>query len=301
MKVLITGATGLIGSALTPYLISNGHEVTALSRCSGTPSDRTSSWSPVTGEVSASAIKGADAIVHLAGVNIMAKRWNSRFREEMRSSRVNATSALCTHLAHSTTVPRILISASAVGFYGDRGEELLTESSPGGTGYMCELARDWENACKSLVNAGTRVVNLRIGVVLSVRGGALKKMLLPFKMGVGGVMGNGHQYMSWVSMDDLLGIIGYALNDGSIAGPLNATAPNPVTNHEFTKTFGKVLNRPTIAPMPAFAARLAFGEVADAILLSSTRVMPEHISSRGFEFQYPRLEEALRHQLGRPR
>lgn len=301
MKVLITGATGLIGSALTPCLKSSGHEVIGLSRCTGTPSGRTASWSPATGEVSSGAIDDAEAIVHLAGLNIMAKRWNPQFKAEMRSSRVNATGALCTHLAHSSHVPRIMISASAVGFYGDRGDELLTESSPVGTGYMCELARDWENACKPLIDAGTRVIKLRIGVVLSSRGGALKKMLVPFKMGVGGTLGNGRQYMSWICMDDLLEIIGYILDNDSVVGAVNATSPNPVTNYEFTNTFGKVLNRPTVAPMPAFAARLVFGEVADEILLSSTRVIPEKILSHGMEFLYPRLEDALRHLLARPR
>jgi uncharacterized protein (TIGR01777 family) len=299
MKVLITGASGLVGSALTSHLISSGHEVTGLSRCSGTPIDRVPSWSPPTGEVNARALDGADAIVHLASANIMDRRWSHEFKAEMRASRVDATAALCTHLAHCESVPRIMISASAIGIYGDRGEEILDEQSLIGSSYIAEMARDWEHACKPLVDAGTRVVSLRIGVVLSRKGGALKKMYLPFKMGLGGVIGSGRQYMSWICMDDLLCIIGYALNDGSVAGPINATAPNPVTNHEFTKTLGKVLNRPTVIPMPAFAARMAFGEVADEILLSSARVAPKRMTDHGFEFLFPRLEPALMHLLGR--
>ncbi|MGH9813472.1 MAG: TIGR01777 family oxidoreductase, partial [Candidatus Acidiferrales bacterium] len=208
------------------------------------------------------------------------------------------TRLLADALAKLSRRPRTLVCASAIGYYGDRGEETLREDSPPGKGFLAETCVEWEAAAKPAADAGLRLVHLRIGVVLHPAGGALKQMLLPFKLGAGGVIGSGRQYMSWIALDDLVGVFQHALANDSLCGPANAVAPNPATNREFTKTLGKVLSRPTIFPMPAFAARLAFGEMADELLLSSARVEPARLAASGYRFAYPQLEPALRHLLG---
>ncbi len=296
MHIGVTGASGLVGSALVPMLTMRGDQVTRLVRRQAGAGEAT--WNPE-GTFDASHLAGMDAVVHLAGENIAAARWSAKVKERIRTSRVQGTHALCKALAQMPTPPKMLVSASAIGFYGNRGDEPLTEAAAVGTGFLAEVVRDWEAAAQPARDAGLRVVNLRIGVILSPKGGALAKMLLPFKLGAGGRVGSGRQYWSWISIEDVAGAIHHALRTDSLLGPVNVVAPNPVTNAEFTKTLGRVLNRPTIVPMPAFAARLALGEMADELLLSSTRVVPDKLDRSGYDFRQPALEPALRHLLGK--
>jgi hypothetical protein len=244
-------------------------------------------------------LEGLDAIVHLAGEPIASGRWNAIKKARIRDSRVQGTRLLCDALSHVSRPPAALICASAIGYYGDRGDEVLTESSSNGTGFLAEVCRDWEVATEPARQKGIRVVNTRFGVILSTGGGALAKMLTPFKMGVGGIIGSGRQYMSCISIDDCVGAIVHALNTNSLSGPVNVVGPAPVTNRVFTKTLGKILERPTIFPMPAFAARLAFGEMADELLLGSQRVEPKKLLESGYSFRQGDLETALRHVLVR--
>ncbi|MCB9925691.1 MAG: TIGR01777 family protein [Planctomycetaceae bacterium] len=299
MHVAVTGASGLVGSTLCPLLTTGGHSVTRLVRRNAREGDVT--WDPQADSFDASPLEGVDAVVHLAGENIGKSRWNAKLKQRMRDSRVHATRVLCEGFAKMPTRPKVLVCASAIGFYGDRGDEMLSEESMPGTGYLAELVKDWEAATTPAAEAGIRVVNLRFGVILSPKDGALAKMLLPFKLCVGGRVGSGKQYWSWVSIDDAAGIILHAIMREGICGPVNAVAPNPVTNIEFTKTLGHVLRRPTIFPMPAFAARLALGEMADELLLASSRVDAGHLLDSGYDFRQPTLEVALRHLLGRTR
>ena len=300
MKVAVTGATGLIGSALVPFLLSGGHEVVLLRRASanGLGAD-VPSWDPETATLAVTVADSLDAMVHLAGENIAGGRWTAARKARIRDSRVIGTRHLAEALAALAEPPRTLVVASAIGFYGDRGDDVLDETSAAGEGFLPEVCQAWEEAASPAREAGIRVVHLRIGIVLTPAGGALGQMLFPFRMGVGGVIGSGRQYMSWVALDDVLGGVLHALRTEDLAGAVNIVAPNPVTNREFTKTLGRVLRRPTIFPLPAFGARLAFGEMADALLLASTRVEPARLRSDGFAFGYPDLEGALRHVLGR--
>ena len=297
MRIGVTGATGLVGSALLPFLQGGGHDVVGLRRGAAGGGDGPR-WDPATGRVDA---PGAplDAVVHLAGENIAGGRWNAARKARIRDSRVDGTGALCRGLAALDPPPATLVAASAVGFYGDRGDERLDESSPAGTGFLADVCQQWEAAAAPARDAGIRVVHLRIGIVLTPAGGALGQMLLPFKLGAGGVIGSGRQFMSWIALDDLIATVLHALSTDGLAGPVNAVAPNPVTNAEFTKTLGRVLRRPTILPMPAFGARLAFGEMADHLLLGGARIEPSRLRETGFDFGYPDLEGALRHLLGR--
>jgi uncharacterized protein (TIGR01777 family) len=298
MKVLVTGATGLVGRTLVPRLTADGHEVFRLVRRSPVdPNDIP--WDPAANTILTARMEGLDAVVHLAGENIASGRWTPQLKQRIRSSRVAGTRLLCDALATLSQKPSTLVCASAIGFYGDRGPEQLTEEAPCGTGFLPDVCAEWEAACQPARDAGLRVINLRIGVVLSPDGGALAKMLLPFRLGAGGVIGSGRQYMSWIDIDDVAGAVLHCLNRVELNGPVNAVAPQPATNHEFTKTLGAALHRPTIFPMPAFAARLAFGEMADELLLSSTRVVPEKLLKSGFEFQYPSLAASLKHLLSR--
>jgi uncharacterized protein (TIGR01777 family) len=233
----------------------------------------------------------------LAGESVAAHRWSAKVKQEIRDSRVRGTTLLCETLACMAKKPTALVSASAIGYYGDRGDEPLDETSPRGSGFLAEVCEEWEAATKSARDANIRVVNLRIGVVLSPKGGALATMLTPFKLGVGGVIGSGRQYFSWITLDDLVRTIQFALNASALSGPVNAVAPNPVTNREFTKTLGRVIERPTIVPMPAFAAKLAFGEMADEMFLAGARVSPAALTAAQFQFEHPQLEPALRHLL----
>ncbi len=297
MKVLVTGATGLVGSALVPMLTTGGHEVFRLTRSNPVEANDIQ-WNPDSGDLPKARLEGMDAVVHLAGENIAASRWNARVKERLRRSRVDTTRFLCESLVQLERRPKTLICASAIGYYGDRGAEILTESAGPGHGFLADLCRDWEAACEPARQAGMRVANLRIGVVLSPKGGGLAKMLTPFKMGAGGIIGSGNQYWSWIAIDDVAGAIHHCLTHQNLSGSFNATAPNPVTNRDFTKTLGAVLGRPTILPMPAFAARMALGEMADDLLLGSARVMPNRLCESNYQFRYPNLDGALRHLLG---
>ncbi len=301
MRIAVSGATGFVGSSLIPFLERAGHSITPLVRTAAT--GRGILWSPESGVTERSALEGFDAVVHLAGESIAAGRWNAEKKARIRDSRVKGTRALCESLASLSNPPRTLVCASAVGYYGDRGAVTLDEKSTPGAGFLPEVCLEWEEAASSARDRGIRVVSLRMGVVLSPRGGALAKMLTPFRMGVGGRVGDGSQYMSWVAIDDLVGIISHALGKESLAGPVNAVAPGAVTNAEFTRILARVLSRPAVLPIPAFAARLAFGEMADALLLASARVAPRRLEESGYRFRHPELERALRHLLakdGRP-
>jgi hypothetical protein len=297
MRVAISGSSGLVGSTLVPLLTTGGHSVTRLVRQDARQGEVL--WNPQAERFDASPLDGVDAVVHLAGENIAASRWNARVKQRLRDSRVAATRRLCEGLAEMSSRPKVLVCASAIGFYGDRGDELLDEESRPGSGFLADLAQDWECATAPAAEAGIRVVNLRFGVILSPKDGALAKMLMPFKLGVGGRVGSGKQYWSWISIDDAAGAIHHTMMTDDLVGPVNAVAPNPVTNQEFTKTLGRVLRRPTFVPMPAFAARLALGEMADELLLASSRVEPRKLIQSGYDFRQPTLEAALRHLLGR--
>jgi len=298
MHVVVTGSRGLVGSALVPFLTTGGHRVTRLVRGMAAGPDETA-WDPARGLVDASRLDEVDAVVHLAGENIAAGRWTPARKTEIRHSRVDGTRNLCEVLARLPRPPKVLVSASAIGFYGDRGAEILTEASAPSTGFLPDVCREWEAATGPASRAGIRVVNLRFGMVLSPRGGALQKLLLPFRLGMGGRIGDGRQFTSWIALDDAVGAIHQALCEDALHGPVNAVAPNPVSNAEFTRTLARVLRRPTLLPVPAFAARLAFGEMADALLLAGARVMPARLQSSGYRFRFPELEGALRHLLGR--
>lgn len=297
MKILLTGSTGLVGSALIPSLKAQGHQVIRLVR--STPQDRNGEvyWDPLKGTLSAGDLEGIDAVVHLAGESIAEGRWSEEKKKRIRESRVKGTTLLSETLAKLKEKPQVLVSASAIGFYGSRGEEKLTEQSASGEDFLAEVCRAWELSTQAAAQGGTRVVNLRFGVILSREGGALSKMLTPFRLGAGGKLGDGEQFMSWIAIDDVVGAILHALERDDLRGPVNVVAPNPVTNQEFTRTLGGVLSRPTILSMPAFAVRLMFGEMGDATVLASQRVEPLRLKETGFVFKYPELEGALKHVL----
>jgi len=290
MKVCVTGSTGMVGEALITRLKSQQHEIVRLVRSE--PKADEIRWSPAKSEIDSVSLEGIDAVVHLAGENIAEGRWNDAKKKRIRDSRVDATSLLANALAGLNRPPQCFVSASATGYYGDRGDEELTESSEPGTGFLPDVCVGWENSAKSAAEAGIRVTHPRIGVVLSKKGGALPKMLTPFKMGVGGKVGSGKQYWSWITLPDLVGAIEHAL-DSELTGPFNAVSPNPCTNIEFTKALGKALGRPAIFPMPAFMAKLALGEMAEDLILASARVLPTELERTGFKFQHPKIEEAL--------
>jgi len=300
MRVAITGSTGLVGSAVVTVLSGAGHEVVRLVRRAPAPGAKAVRWDPEKGEVDTAGLEGLDAVVHLAGENIASGRWNAARKAAIRDSRVNGTRFLCETLAGLARPPKTLVCASAIGYYGDRGADVLTEESPPGAGFLPEVCREWEAASLPAAQKGIRVVALRIGMVLSPKGGALARMLPLFRAGLGGVIGSGRQYVSWVVLDDLVGIVLHALQSGELRGPVNAVAPRPVTNREFTKALGDALSRPTSLPVPAFALRLAVGrEMADALLLASARVVPKRLLDTGYAFRSPELEPTLRRLLGR--
>jgi uncharacterized protein (TIGR01777 family) len=298
MKVAVTGATGLVGSALVPFLTTGGHEVVRLVRRAPRGEGEVR-WDPTGGAINGAALEGLDAVVHLSGENVAGGRWTDARKARLRDSRIRSTGLLARTLASLKRPPKVLLSASAVGYYGSQGDRWLTEASPADDDFLGRLAVDWEAAAAPAAKAGIRVVHPRLGLVLSPAGGALGKMLLPFRAGLGGVMGPGTQYMSWVAMDDLLGAFHHAMVEEGVEGPFNLVAPEPVTNREFTRTLGRVLGRPTLTPAPAFALRLALGEMADATLLASTRVRPAVLLETGYAFRFPTLEGALRHLLGK--
>lgn len=290
-KILVSGATGFIGSALCPVLTGAGAQVTRLVRAR--PRDDSEiQWDPAAA-IAGDRLDGFDAVVHLAGETITG-RWTAAKKQRILQSRAHGTLGLATVIAQRQRKPRVLVSASAIGFYGDRGDEVLREESPSGsTGFLPEVARAWEQATRPAADAGIRVANLRIGVVLSPRGGALKQMLPPFKLGLGGRLGSGRQFMSWIALEDLMGVIQFALTNDSLRGPVNTVAPNAVTNAQFTKTLGQVLHRPTIFPVPSFVVKTLFGQMGEELLLTSQRVEPARLIAAGFSFKHPELREAL--------
>ncbi len=302
MRVAITGSTGLVGSGVVAVLSAGGHEVVRLVRRAPAPGEQAVRWNPAKGEVDAEGLEGFDAVIHLAGENVGSGRWTAARKAAIRDSRVNGTRLLCEALAGLARPPKTLVCASAIGIYGDRGEDVLTEESPPGAGFLAGVCREWEAASGPAARKGIRVVALRIGMVLSPKGGALPRMLPLFRKGLGGVIGGGRQYVSWVALDDLPNIILHTLRRGDLNGPVNAVAPHPVTNREFTEALGKVLSRPTPLPVPAFALRLAVGgEMADALLLASARGIPRRLEETGYRFLFPELPAALRHLLTRTR
>ena len=289
LKVLVSGSTGLIGSALLPVLQSSGYEVSRLVR--GASGPRQIAWDPAR-PLAAESVSRFNVVIHLAGESIVG-RWTEAKKRRILESRVQGTGNLTEALTAAPQPPRLLILASAIGYYGDRGEETLREDSNSGDGFLPEVCKAWEAAAEPAAKAGIRTIQMRFGVVLSRSGGALQKMLPPFRMGVGGNVGNGRQWMSWVDIGDLVGAILYVIKIDTLQGPLNVVAPSPVRNEEFTKTLASVLSRPAIFPMPAFAARLVFGQMADELLLASQRVEPAKLLTSGYLFQKPDLRLAL--------
>lgn len=299
MRVAVSGSTGLVGSEVVSSLSAAGHDVVRLVRRVPSPGENAVRWDPEKGEIDAAGLEGRDAVVHLAGENIASGRWNAARKAAIRDSRVNGTRLLCDALAALARPPKTIVCASAIGYYGDRGADVLTEESPPGAGFLSEVCREWEGAAGAAAAKGIRVVALRIGVVLTPKGGALSRMLPPFRAGLGGVIGDGRQYVGWVALDDLAGIVLHVLGDDRLRGPVNAVAPVAATNRELTAALGKVLSRPTLLPIPAFALRLAMGEMADALLLSSARVVPKRLLDTGYAFRSPELEPTLRRLLGK--
>jgi len=296
MNILLTGSSGLIGQALIPVLTGAGHRVACLVRFKPQAGASLVYWNPAGPEIDASKLEGFDAAVHLAGEPVSG-RWTAAKKRAIRDSRVQGTRLLCDALGRLSHRPRVLVAASASGYYGDRGNELLREESAAGSSFLSQVCREWEAATKPAAEQGIRVVNLRVGFVLSRAGGGLAKMLPAFAMGLGGKIGPGTQYLSWIAIDDLAQIILFAITNEKLSGSANAATPNPVMNLEFTKILGRVLARPTLIPMPAFAVRLAFGEMGEELLLASTRMEPARLQNAGYQFRFPQLEGALRHVL----
>ena len=295
MKFAVTGASGLVGAALVPALEAAGHDVVRLVRRhpAGT---RELEWDPKVGTIDAAGLAGIDGAVHLSGATI-GRRWTEARKAEILDSRVKSTRLLAETFASLDPRPSALVCAGGIGIYGNRGDEILTEESGLGTGFLADVGRAWESACEPARTAGIRVVNLRAGIVLSRKGGALPRLLTPFKLGLGGRVGSGKQWWSWVAIDDFVRAVRFAL-EGDIAGPVNLVSPNPVTNAQFTKAFGRAVGRPTIFPFPAFAAKAMFGEMAEEALLTGQRALPAKLLDAGFGFEYAELDSALRRALG---
>jgi len=288
----------LVGKALINSLTSDGHEIVRLVR--GKPSGATEiEWHPNQEKIDTASLDGIDAAVHLAGESIASGRWTDEKKRAIRDSRVKGTALLSDALARLSRPPSVFVSASAIGYYGNRGDELLTEKSAPGDDFLANVCVEWENATIPTIEKGIRTVHARFGIILDAKEGALAKMLTPFRMGIGGRIGDGKQWMSWIDIEDVVNGLKSLIGDSSVNGPVNFVAPNPVTNAEFTKALGRVLSKPTLIPVPAFGARLAFGEMADALLLSSARVKPGVLEEKGFGFRWPLLDDALRHLLAR--
>lgn len=297
MKILVTGSTGLVGTALVKSLASDGHTVCRLIRqqsktTSGSKDGFDVAWNPATGELGGAGV-GPDAVINLAGASIAGGRWTEKRKELLRTSRIDTTQALVKALAKMDARPRVLVSASAIGIYGDRADEVLTEESKPGTDFLAGLAGEWEGEALKAEALGIRVVLARFGIILARHGGALAKMLLPFKLGAGGRLGSGKQWMSWITLEDVVGIIRFALENGAARGAMNVVAPQPVQNLAFTKTLARALHRPALFPAPAPALRLALGEMADALLLSSQRVLPQALEKLSYRFLHPELSAGL--------
>ena len=295
MKVAITGASGLVGQALSEALKRNGDKPIPVTRQRAQAGSIF--WDPAKGEIEAEKLEGVDAIVHLAGESIAGHRWTQDFKLKILDSRVNGTRLIADTILKLTEPPKVFVSTSAVGYYGNRGDASLTEDSRGGEGFLADVCRAWEACADRMIEAPVRLAKLRFGVVLSKQGGTLPLMLTPFKLGLGGVIGPGTQFMSWITIDDVVRAIEYVLTHDDARGVFNVTSPMPVTNREFTKTLGRVVHRPTVLGIPAFAVRLAMGEMADELLLSSTRAIPEHLEKIGFRFEHPELKEAFEQLL----
>lgn len=300
LRVALTGGSGLVGRALAPLLRTQGHEVTQFVRRTPRAADE-ASWDPTCGAIDEAALGRCDAVVHLSGENVAGGRWTPERRERIRESRVASTRLLAEAMARSPRPPRVWVCASAIGFYGSDAERSFDESAPAGSGFLAEVTREWEAATEPARRAGVRVVNLRIGLVLTPAGGVLGKMLPVFRWGVGGPIGDGRGWMSWISLDDLLGAIMHALHDETVSGAVNAVAPAPARNAEFTATLGRALHRPAVLRVPAFALRLALGRMAEETLLASTRAAPAVLARAGFVFRHPSLAGALAHLLARNR
>jgi uncharacterized protein (TIGR01777 family) len=294
LRILVSGSSGLIGSALIVSLKGTGVRISRLARAStvpGTSDEERVPWNPAQ-PISPDAVSGFDAVIHLAGESLVG-RWTAGKKARLRESRIPSTANLARALASARSRPPVFLSASAIGYYGNRGDEILTEESSSGTGFTADLAREWEQASLPAMQAGIRTVQMRMGVVMATTGGALPRMLPAFKLGMGGKLGDGRQWMSWIDLKDVIGAIQHILRSDLLHGPVNLVAPKPVTNEEFSQTLGSVLSRPAIFPVPAFAARLAFGEMADELLLASQRVEPARLISSGYPFRFPTLRRSL--------
>ncbi len=298
LRIAVTGASGLVGRHLVPFLTAGGHEVITLVRRKPRHASEVF-WDPATGDIDAARLEGLDAVVHLAGVSIASGRWTKARKTAIRESRVHGTSLIARTLAALREKPKVLVSSSAIGFYGDAGNNFLTEMSPPGLGFLAEVCRAWEEAASPAADAGIRVAHPRTGVVIAGSGGVLPLLLRAFRIGVGGPLGDGQQFMSWIALDDLLGAILTAIVDDRLAGPVNAVSPYPVTNQEFAAVLGRVLNRPAKLRVPAPLLRLAAGELADELLLTSQRGVPQRLQSIGYTFAFDEIEDALRFELGR--
>lgn len=293
MRIVVSGSTGLVGTALTSVLAANGHSVVPLVRRRPAAGETAIAWDPERGTIDRAGLEGADVVIHLAGENVFG-RWSPAKQQRIRDSRVQGTRLLTDAIAGLARRPATLLAASAIGYYGDRGEEAVTEQSAPGGDFLAHVARDWEAATAAASRAGIRVVNMRFGVVLTRTGGALARMLPAFRLGLGGPVGSGNQYLSWISLDDVINAILHVLTTTSLTGPVNMTAPMPVTNREFAKTLGKVLGRPAVVAVPAFALRVAFGTEGAAMLQSGQRVLPARLLASGFQFRHAEIEPALR-------
>jgi uncharacterized protein len=296
VNLLLTGASGLIGSALGPFLEANGHRVIPLARRASAGSASGPSWNPETSQINLDPAGPLGGVIHLAGETI-AQRWTAAAKSRIRQSRVGGTRLLCEGLARLAQPPKVLVCASATGFYGNRGSEVLDEQSGPGVGFLSDVCQEWEAAAGPARERGLRVVHLRLGIVLSARGGALKAMLPAFRFGLGGPVGRGDQYWSWIAMDDLLRVIVRAVTDAGLSGPVNAVAPEPVTSRDFARALGRAVRRPAMLRVPALAVKLLFGQMGREALLGGARVVPDRLLGSGFVFDYPQLAPALRHLL----
>jgi len=292
MRVLITGASGLVGRELQKSFAAKNYDMLLASRSE--PADEQHiQWTVEGGFAEPEKLEGLDAVVHLAGENVSGLRWTEEKKRSIRDSRVLGTRNVVTAISKLKNRPKVFVASSAIGFYGERGDEEITESSAAGDNFLAEVSKAWESESRRAEDAGIRTVLLRTGIVLTKEGGALGTMLTPFKLGVGGVVGNGKQWMSWISMEDHIAVINYVIENENIRGAVNSVSPNPVTNEEFTKTLGEVLYRPTFLPLPEFAVSMVFGEMGDALLLASTKVLPKRLEDAGFQFKYPQLKPAI--------
>ena len=295
MKILVSGSTGFVGSALCTVLRGRNHQVVPLVR--GGEAAGEVRWDPLAGTLDHEQLEGIDAVVHLAGENVASGRWNAARRQRIRASRVEGTRLLAASIAQMQSPPAVAVCASAIGYYGSRGEEVMTEESGPGTGFLADVAQEWEQASAPMRDRGIRVVNMRIGVVLSPIGAALERMLRPVRLGLGGRIGDGRQYMSWISLEDVLDAIAFALDNQTLSGPVNTVSPGHLTNREFTRALAKALGRPALLPVPAWVVRLAMGEMGEDLLLSSTRVEPVRLLQTGYQFHHPTIESAFEHML----